>query len=36
MSRVEVDLEDEDSRKLWSAVCDLVDRLPAEWVLVGV
>lgn len=35
MSRVELDLEDEDSRKLWRAVGDLVDRLPRDWVLVG-
>jgi len=35
MTRVEVDLEDEESRKLWRAVGDFADRLPGEWVLVG-
>jgi hypothetical protein len=35
MSRIEVDLEDEESRKLWKAVGDLVDSLPGEWVLIG-
>jgi hypothetical protein len=35
MTRVEVDLEDDESRKLWRAVGDLADRLPGEWVLVG-
>lgn len=35
MSRIEVDLDDEASRKLWKAVGNLVDRLPREWVLIG-
>ena len=35
MNRIEVDLEDEESRKLWKALGDLVDRLPGEWVLIG-
>jgi hypothetical protein len=35
MNRIEVDLEDEESRKLWKAVGDLVDCLPGEWVLIG-
>lgn len=35
MSRIEVDLEDEESLKLWKAVGDLVDRLPRGWVLIG-
>lgn len=35
MSRVEVDVEDEESRKLWKAVGELVDRLPGGWVLIG-
>jgi hypothetical protein len=35
MNRIEVDLEDEESRKLWLALGDLVDRLPGDWVLIG-
>ena len=35
MSRIEVDLEDEGSRRLWKAVGDLADGLPGEWVLSG-
>lgn len=35
MKRVEIDLDDDESRKLWKAVATLVDRLPRQWVLVG-
>jgi hypothetical protein len=35
MSRIEVDLEDEGSRRVWKAVGDLADGLPGEWVLIG-
>lgn len=34
MTRIEVALDDE-SRKLWRAFGELVDRLPGEWVLIG-
>lgn len=35
MSRIEVDPDDEDSRKLWHAVGNLVECLPGGWVLIG-
>jgi hypothetical protein len=35
MTRIEVDLDDEESRKLWRALGDLVKSIPGEWVLIG-
>ena len=35
MTRIEVALADEESRKLWRALGELADRLPGEWVLIG-
>ncbi len=35
MSRVDIDLDDEEVLQLWVAVGDLVNRLPEQWVLIG-
>jgi hypothetical protein len=35
MSRIDIDLEDEETLWLWTAVGDLADRLPGEWTLIG-
>jgi hypothetical protein len=35
MNRIEIDLQDDISRRLWRAVGDLADRLPGQWVLIG-
>lgn len=35
MSRIDVDLDDEESRELWKAVRNLADLLPDGWVLIG-
>lgn len=35
MTRIEVDVDDPQTLELWSALGDLVGRLPGEWVLVG-
>jgi hypothetical protein len=35
MNRIEIDLKDDISRRLWRAVGDLADRLPGQWVLIG-
>lgn len=35
MSEIAIDLDDDQTRKLWSAVGDLVERLPGQWVLIG-
>jgi hypothetical protein len=35
MSRVDIDLDDEETLRLWAAVGDLVDGLPGQWVLIG-
>jgi hypothetical protein len=35
MNRIEIDLEDDVSRRLWHAVGDFANRLPGEWVLIG-
>jgi hypothetical protein len=35
MTRIEIDVEDDKTRRLWKAVGGLVDRLPGEWVLIG-
>jgi hypothetical protein len=35
MSRVDIDLDDEETLLLWAAVGDLVDGLPGQWVLIG-
>lgn len=35
MSRVEIDLDDEGTVQLWSAVGELAGQLPGDWVLIG-
>jgi hypothetical protein len=35
MNEIEIDLDDQETLKLWSAVGELVERLPGEWVLIG-
>ncbi|HEV3070455.1 MAG TPA: hypothetical protein VGY76_03395 [Solirubrobacteraceae bacterium] len=35
MTEIVVDLADEKTRQLWSAVGELVERLPEQWVLIG-
>ncbi len=35
MSEIAIDLDDDQTRKLWAAVGDLVERLPGQWVLIG-
>jgi hypothetical protein len=35
MSPVDVDLDDEETLRLWAAIGDLVERLPGQWVLIG-
>jgi hypothetical protein len=35
MNRIELDLQDDISRRLWHGIGDLADRLPGEWVLIG-
>lgn len=35
MSRVEIDLDDEATVQLWSAVGELAGQLPRDWVLIG-
>lgn len=35
MTRVEIDLDDEDAIRLWAEFGDLAGRLPGEWVLIG-
>jgi hypothetical protein len=35
MSRIDIDLDDEQALTLWAAVGDLVERLPEKWVLIG-
>jgi hypothetical protein len=35
MSEIDIDLDDEQTVLLWTAVGDLVERLPGQWVLIG-
>jgi hypothetical protein len=35
MIEIEIEPPDDESRRLWSSLGDLVARLPAEWVLIG-
>jgi hypothetical protein len=35
MTEIEIDLDDPEALKLWSAVGELVEQLPGEWVLIG-
>jgi len=35
MSRIDIDLEDTPTMRLWTAVGDLAERLPGEWTLIG-
>jgi hypothetical protein len=35
VSEIDIDLEDPETVALWTAVGDLVQRLPGEWVLIG-
>lgn len=35
MSEIRITTDDPEVQRLWSAVCDLVERLPHGWVLVG-
>ena len=35
MSEIEIDVEDEEARRLWTDLGELVPRLPGEWVLIG-
>lgn len=35
MTEIEIDLDDPEAVKLWSAVGELVEQLPGEWVLIG-
>lgn len=35
MSTIDIDLDDEDTLRLWTAVGDLAERLPGEWTLIG-
>jgi hypothetical protein len=35
MSRIDIDLDDEETLRLWMALGDLAERLPGEWTLIG-
>lgn len=35
MSTIDIDLDDEQTRQLWTALGDLAERLPGEWTLIG-
>jgi len=35
MTAVVIDVEDPQTLELWTAVGELVDRLPGDWVLIG-
>lgn len=35
MNEIDIDLDDEETLKLWAAVGELVERLPGQWVLIG-
>jgi hypothetical protein len=35
MTRIDIDLDDEATLRLWAAVGDLAERLPGEWTLIG-
>jgi len=35
MNEIEIDLNDQETLELWTAVGELVERLPEQWVLIG-
>lgn len=35
MTRIDIDLEDEETLRLWTALGELGERLPGEWTLIG-
>jgi hypothetical protein len=35
MTRIDIDLDDAETLRLWTAVGDLAERLPGEWTLIG-